>query len=104
MGRYVLSDQAASDLAKIEDGHLERGGSQEKADLLIMGFLESFQTLADYPEVGTPRFYLKENELSLPHGNYVIVYRQRSKELIDILHVVWGRMNLPAYFKDLPEA
>lgn len=46
MGRYLVSDKAASDLTDIEDGHLERGGSQENADLLILGLLESFQNIA----------------------------------------------------------
>ena len=49
MGRYTVSEQAASDLARIEDEHLERGGTQANVDLLIQGFLSSFQNLTDFP-------------------------------------------------------
>ena len=100
MGRYTVSDKAASDLAEIEDGHVRRGGSQENADLLILGFLKSFQNLADYPDIGTPRDYLREGELAIPHGNYMIVYTQRTAQLVDILHVVWGSIELEGYFSD----
>lgn len=98
MGRYTVSDQAATDLARIEKGHVERGGSQENADLLIAGFLKSFQHLADYPDTGTPRDYLKEDELAIPHSGYMIVFMKRSEQLIDILHVAWGEMDLYKYF------
>ena len=98
MGRYTVADKAASDLAAIEDGHLERGGSQANADILIQSFLDSFQNLADFPDIGTPRDYLEEDERAVPHGNYMIVYTKRSAGLIDILHVVWAGMNLPGYF------
>ena len=100
MGRYTVSDKAASDLAEIEDGHLERGGTQESADLLILGFLESFQNLADHPDIGTSRDYLQKGELAVPHGNYMIVYTKRAEQLVDILHVVWGRLDLESYFSD----
>ena len=101
MGRYRISDQAASDLAQIEIGHVERGGTEENAILLIMGILETFQTLADFPDIGTGRDYLKEDELAVPHGDYIIVYMKQSQELIDILHVAYGEMDLYSYFASL---
>ena len=103
MGRYVVSDKAASDLAEIEDGHLERGDSQANADILIQSFLDSFQNLADFPDIGTPQDYLQEDELAVPHGKYMIIYTKRSSERIDILHVVWAGIDLSSYF-DTPNS
>ena len=103
MGRYTVSDRAASDLAAIEDGFLERGGAQRNADSLIQSFLDSFQNLADFPEIGTARDYLQEDELAIPHEGYIIVYMKRSAEHVDILHIVWGGMDLYSYFIDLEQ-
>ena len=103
MGRYTVSEQAASDLARIEDEHLGRGGTQANADLLIQGFLNSFQNLADFPDIGTSRDYLQEDERAVPNGDYMIVYMKRSEQPIDILHVVWARMDLHSYFSDLEQ-
>ena len=103
MGRYTVSEQAASDLARIEDEHLERGGTQANADLLIQGFLNSFQNLADFPDIGTSRDYLQEDERAVPSGNCLIVYMKNSEQLVDILHVVWARMDLHSYFSDIEQ-
>ena len=103
MSRYTVSDRAASDLAAIEDGFLERGGAQQNADNLIQSFLDSFQNLADFPDIGTARDYLQEDELAVPYEGYIIVYTKRSAEHIDILHIVWGGVNLYDYFASLEQ-
>ena len=94
MGRYRITDQAASDLAKIEIGHVERGGTEENANLLILGFLKSFQTLADFPDIGTGRDYLKDDELAIPHGDYMIVYMKQSQETYRYSACSMGRNEL----------
>lgn len=57
MSRYVVSDKAAADLTKIWEGHVERGRSSANANRLIDELLDSFQNLADFPGIGTPRGY-----------------------------------------------
>ena len=102
-GATPFQSKPASDLARIEDEHLGRGGTQANADLLIQGFLNSFQNLADFPDIGTSRNYLQEDERAVPNGDYMIVYMKRSEQPIDILHVVWARMDLHSYFSDLEQ-
>lgn len=53
---------------------------------------------SNFQDMGTMRDYLKEDELALPHGDYIIVYMKESEQLVSILHVVWGRMDLYSYF------
>jgi len=102
MGRYVISDKAASDLAEIEDGFLERGGSQTNANKLILGLLGACQDLADFPNAGNTRDYLQSDELAFPHNKYMIVYMKHpdQKDRIDVLQVVFGGMDLFAYFAE----
>ena len=82
---------------------MERGGAQQNVDNLIQSFLDSFQNLADFPDIGTARNYLQEDELAVPYEDYIIVYTERSAEHLDILHVVWGGVDLYNYFVDLEQ-
>ena len=66
MARYFITDPAAADLAQLWRGHVKRGGTETSADRLIDGLLSSFQTLADFPDVGTPRDYLGAGGAGFP--------------------------------------
>lgn len=99
MPEYYISDEAAADLHDIWRGHIERGGSEANADAIIAGLLVAFQNLADFPDIGRPRAFLKPYERALPHDDFLIVYEMQPDRLA-ILHVVSGRMNLPAYFAE----
>lgn len=91
--RYVVSDKAAADLARIWDRYLERGGSEQSADRLIDELLRIFQNLADFPDIGTRRNYLPEAALALPHKSYIVHYEKREHE-VEIVQVLYGRMDL----------
>lgn len=93
MSRYVVSDKAATDLTKIWDGYVERGGSSANANHLIDELLDSFQNLADFPDIGTPRDYLPDAALALPHKDYIIHYEKRDFG-VEIVQVLYGRMYL----------
>ena len=41
MARYFITDPAASDLAQIWQGYVERGGAETNADRLMDGLLSS---------------------------------------------------------------
>jgi plasmid stabilization system protein ParE len=99
MGQYYITDEVAADLAKLWDGYVERGGTEENADHLIASLFESFQNIADFPDMGTPRHYLPPGVLALPHQKQMIFYR-KTKEGVDIYHVLYGGMDLEAYFSE----
>jgi plasmid stabilization system protein ParE len=49
--------------------------------------------------MGTPRHYLPPGVLALPHQKQMIFYR-KTKEGVDIYHVLYGGMDLEAYFSE----
>lgn len=98
MGSYSISDIAAADLARLTDGMIERGASVESADRFVDSLLESFQNLADFPDMGTPRDYLPTADvLAFPHQNYMIFYRKAIKS-IEIAQILYGGLDMAAYF------
>jgi toxin ParE1/3/4 len=100
MGRYTISDNAAADLATLWDSYIDRGGAETNADRLVSRLFETFQNLADFPEIGTRRAYLPAGYLALPYQEHMIFYR-KSEEGVDILQVLYGGMDLVAYFGEL---
>lgn len=97
MGRYFITDTAAADLANLWDGHVERGGTEANADRLIDDLFQNFQNLADFPDIGTSRTYLPAGGLAFPYREYMIFF-SGSAEGVDILHVLYGGMDMAAYF------
>ena len=97
MGVYRISDEAAANLAELTDGMMARGASPEGADRFVDGLLESFQTLADFPDIGTPRGYLPALVLAFPHRNHMIYYR-KTTEGVEIAQVLYGGRDMTAHF------
>ena len=97
MGRYFITDPAAADLAQLWQEYVERGGTEASADRLTDKLLSSFQNLADFPDIGTPRDYLTANLLAFPHDDYMIFYQKRSYG-VDIARVLYGAMDLKEFF------
>lgn len=100
MGYYHITDPAAADLSELWDGYVERGGSETTANGLIDELLTTLQNLADFPDIGTSRYYLKAHELAFPHKQHIIVYEKASNEHINILRIVYGGRDLAALFAD----
>ena len=102
MGVYRISDETAANLAELTDGMMERGASPESADRFVDGLLESFQNLADFPDIGTPRDYLPASVLAFPYRNHIIYYR-KTDEGVEIAQVLYGGRNMEAYFSGQDE-
>ena len=100
MGYYTVTDNAAADLAALWDSFTERGGAEANADRLISRLLETFQNLADFPDMGNRRDYLPAGCLAFPYRDYMVFYR-KSADGVDILNVLYGGMNLTTYFGEL---
>lgn len=100
MGRYTISDDAAANLAQLTDDMRERGASQESADRFVDGLFASFQNLADFPDIGKTRAYLPAGMLALPHDDHMIIF-EKTPDGVNILKVLYGGMDLTAYFGGL---
>ncbi len=94
---FFITDPAAADLAKLWDGYLERGGTEDNVTQLFDNLFRLFQRLADFPGLGLPRSYLPADTLALPYKRYMIIYRKRAGG-VDIFNVLYGGMDLESYF------
>jgi len=99
LGCTPITDTAAADLVNLWDGRIERGGTEVNADRLIDDLFQNFQNLADFPDIGTSRTYLPADSLAFPYQEHMIFYR-KSAEGVDILHVLYGGMDLATYFAE----
>lgn len=72
------------------------------AQKVIAGVYNRAQILKDFPEIGYKyRLELEGDIRILLYGHYRIAYLIRSKELIDILGVFHGAMEMEKYLKIL---
>jgi toxin ParE1/3/4 len=88
--RIEISRAALADLDGIYD-YIAKDNPRAAADVLreLDG---SIQLLADQPKLG--RKYPYRRLRLLPHGNYLIFYRERPGT-IEIVRVIDGRRNIP---------
>jgi len=76
--------------------------NKNAAQRVITGIYKKAQTLKDFPEIGYKYRSEPEGEVRiLLYGHYRITYLIRSKELIDILGIFHGAMEIEKYLKIL---
>ena len=76
--------------------------NERAAQRVIAGVYNRAQILKDFPEIGYKYRSELEGEIRiLLYGHYRIAYLIRSKELIDILGVFHGAMEMERYLKIL---
>lgn len=74
--------------------------NENAAQRVIAGIYNKAQILKDFPEIGYKYRSEPEGEIRiLLYGHYRIAYLIRSKELIDILGVFHGAMEIERYIK-----
>ncbi len=76
--------------------------NERAAQRVIAGIYNRAQILKDFPEIGYKYRSEPEGDIRiLLYGHYRITYLNRSKELIDILGVFHGAMEIERYLKIL---
>ena len=76
--------------------------NKNAAQQVITGIYKKAQILKDFPEIGYKYRSETEGDVRvLLYGHYRITYLIRSKELIDILGVFHGAMEIERYLKIL---
>ncbi|MDD5435331.1 MAG: type II toxin-antitoxin system RelE/ParE family toxin [Nitrospira sp.] len=74
--------------------------NENAAQRVITGIYNKAQILKDFPEIGYKYRSEPEGDIRiLLYGHYRIAYLIRSKELIDILGVFHGAMEIERYLK-----
>jgi toxin ParE1/3/4 len=76
--------------------------NENAAQRVITGIYKKVQILKDFPEIGYKYRAEPEGDIRiLLYGHYRITYLIRSKELIDILGLFHGAMEIERYLKIL---
>jgi toxin ParE1/3/4 len=99
MASYTISEEAARHLAELWDYIKEQSDSNEAADRFVDGLLVTFDTLAQFPDMGRTRSYLPKPLLAFPHANYMIFYRKAGED-IEIVHILHGGRDFFSYFAE----
>ena len=89
------TDEAESDL--IEIWQFIADDNMQAADRMYALLESKMNRLTDFPKMGSPRDDLSPGLRSLVVGNYLIFYRLEA-DRIDILRVLQGMQDLPAFF------
>jgi toxin ParE1/3/4 len=93
MARYKLAQEARQDLKEIYQYIFARNRSAARK--LYDLFHDKFRMLAANPLLGEKWEELAENIRRFTAGNYVILYRQKEKD-IEIVQIVHSARDLPA--------
>lgn len=97
MSRYVINILASRDLNEIADYFAEN--SLEAGDRFFRAFNARCQQLVTFPNSGKSYGTIRPDLRGLSLAGYVIFYRI-SDDGIEILRVVSGRRDFPAFFEE----
>jgi toxin ParE1/3/4 len=94
---YRLTRRARQDVLNI--WQLIASDDEAAADRFVELLTKYFRMLGDNPHAGRRRDELRSGYRSFPIGEYVILYRS-TEPGISILHVLHGRRDLDALFRE----
>lgn len=98
MSRYVINILASQDLNEIADYFAEH--NLEAGETFFLAFNRKCQQLVSFPNSGKSYTTIYPGLRGLSLEGYIIFYRLL-EDGIEILRVLSGRRNFPAFFKDL---
>lgn len=76
----------------------KESGSIEQAERFIASLTERFYLISENPYIGRSREDLRPGLRSFPFGQYVIIYRIKSEDVV-ILHVFHGSRDIESFFR-----
>ncbi|WET02152.1 type II toxin-antitoxin system RelE/ParE family toxin [Flavobacterium sp. YJ01] len=97
MAKYYLTNKAVEDLADIWNYTFEEW-SEKQADKYYLLLLDSCQEVAENPNLGKKYDNVTEKLLGYKSNEHILFYRIISKQEIEIIRVLHGRMDLKTKF------
>jgi len=97
MSAFTLTKRAKADLKSIARFTENRWGKEQRYKY-IKQFDDTFNVLADTPEIGNKCSYIKENYQKFPQGSHIIYYRKDSKNSIQIIRILHKNMDVLTKF------
>ena len=93
MAKYNLTNEAVDDLTDIWNYTYEKR-SEKQADLYYRMLLESFQQIADHPEIGRNYSEIRNDLYGLKTMRHIIFYRKLNDNSIEITRILHEQMDL----------
>lgn len=93
MAKYNLTNEAVDDLTDIWNYNYEKW-SEKQADLFYRMLLESFQQIADHPEIGRNYSEIRNDLYGLKTMRHIIFYRKLNDNSIEITRILDEQMDL----------
>ncbi len=93
MPSYHLTNKAIQDLEDIWNYTIEEW-SENQADKYYFSIINSFNTIANDPQIGKNYNQIKNNLLGYLHNQHIIFYIILPSMDIEIIRILHGRMDL----------
>lgn len=93
MAKYNLTNEAVDDLTDIWNYNYEKW-SEKQADLFYRMLLESFQQIADHPEIERNYSEIRNDLYGLKTMRHIIFYRKLNDNSIEITRILDEQMDL----------
>ncbi len=93
MAKYYLTNKAVEDLAHIWNYTVE-AWSENQADKYYHILLESFQEIANNPNIGKKYHHVERNLLGVHVNKHIVFYRQQPEESVEITRIIHEMMDL----------
>jgi toxin ParE1/3/4 len=93
MVEYKLTNKAVEDLNDIWEYTIEKW-AEEQADKYYNLLLNSFQEIANNPELGKNYQGIKKELFGLKTNKHIIFYRKSGDKPLEITRILHGRMDL----------
>ncbi|WJS94125.1 type II toxin-antitoxin system RelE/ParE family toxin [Flavobacterium johnsoniae] len=97
MAKYYLTNKAVEDLADIWNYTFDEW-SEKQADKYYLLLLDSCQEVAENPNLGKKYDNVSEKLLGYKSNEHILFYRIISKQEIEIIRILHGRMDLKTKF------
>jgi len=95
MRAFVLTNRAEYDLKEI-GRYTQKTWGRDQRDIYLRMLDLSFHQLAANPLIGTDCSEIRSGYLKFNAGSHVIFYRQKLGDLIEIIRILHGRMDIEA--------
>ncbi len=99
MAKYLISNKAVNDLSKIWNYTFDVW-SENQADRYYKMLIESFQQIAETPQIGKNYDGVLSQLLGYKIGHHIIFYSRESEENILVIRILHEKMDLKNRIKE----
>jgi toxin ParE1/3/4 len=99
MGTFRLTNQAKSDLKSIAV-YTQRKWGKEQRRIYLRQFDDTFQLLAETPDIGTNCDFVKTGYRKFPVTSHLVFYRNINSSEIEIVRILHKRMDVKQHLSN----